>query len=244
MSNGHNGEMKKQESVAAIIQARMGSRRLPGKSLKVVYRDYSLLELVISRVKAAKRIDQVILVTSINTDCDVLVEMANQAGICVVRGSETDVLSRFVKAIHVCQPNDVVRICGDNPLVSPEEIDKLVEYYREFEFDYASNHTPDSGLPDGLGAEIVRAGLLVTIGDKVSQSHFREHVTSYIIENRQEFHTGQLEAEETLWCPQVRLDINTSKDLENVQRFMKTLPEADRPLWSSQVVVDHAKRLM
>ena len=95
--------MRQEVSVAAIIQARMESERLPGKSLKKVFKNLSLLELVIRRVSASKNIDLVVLATSINRDCDPLVDLANRMSISVVRGSEADVLGRFVNVINLYQ---------------------------------------------------------------------------------------------------------------------------------------------
>jgi spore coat polysaccharide biosynthesis protein SpsF len=235
--------MRQEVSVAAIIQARMESMRLPGKSLKKVFKNLSLLELVIRRVSASKNIDLVVLATSINSNCDPLVDLAKQMGISVVRGSEADVLGRFVKVIDFCQPEAIVRVCADNPLVSPQEIDLLVEYYEKLDLDYASNHTPDSGLPDGLGAEIVRADLLRMIADQVTDHHFREHVTNYIGQNQEKYRIGTLRVPKKLWYPQARLDINTKEDLENLRKFVSGLPPEEGPLWSSQVIVDHAKSL-
>ena len=125
----------------------------------------------------------------------------------------------------------------------PQEIDLLVEYYEKLDLDYASNHSPDSGLPDGLGAEIVRADLLRMISDQVTDHHFREHVTNYIGQNQDKYRIGTLRAPTRLWYPQARLDINTREDLENMREFVSGLPSEDEPLWDSQVIVDHAKSL-
>ena len=91
-------------TVAGVIQARMGSNRLPGKSMAKVYEQFSLLEMVILRVMKAKKLDMIILATSENNNCDPLVEVADRLGILTVRGSEVDVLSRFVNAIQIYKP--------------------------------------------------------------------------------------------------------------------------------------------
>ena len=94
--------------VVAIIQARMGSSRLPGKSLAKVYKKYSLLEMVLLRVLRAENPDVVILATSEESNCDPLEEISSRLGILTVRGSETDVLSRFESAIKQVQSDIVV----------------------------------------------------------------------------------------------------------------------------------------
>jgi len=118
-------------TVAGVIQARMGSNRLPGKSMAKVYEDYGLLEVVILRVMKAKKLDMVILATSKENNCDPLVELAERLGILTVRGGEMDVLSRFVEAIQLYKPDVVVRVCADNPLIDPGEIGKLVDFFQK-----------------------------------------------------------------------------------------------------------------
>jgi len=118
-------------TVAGIIQARMGSHRLPGKSMAKIYEDYGLLEMVILRVMKAKILDMTILTTSKESNCDPLVELADRLGIFTVRGSEIDVLSRFVEAIQQYNPDVIVRVCADNPLTDSGEIGKLVDFSKK-----------------------------------------------------------------------------------------------------------------
>ena len=163
-------------TVAGIIQARMGSHRLPGKSMAKVYEDYGLLEMVILRVMKAKKLDMVILATSKENNCDPLVELADRLGIFTVRGSEMDVLSRFVEAIQQYNPDIVVRICADNPLIDPVEIDKLISFFQENQFDYAANNTPACGLPDGIGCEIIRSSTI----KRLQQRHLTTGIGSML----------------------------------------------------------------
>jgi|TARA_Y100000031_G_scaffold154673_1_gene203122 spore coat polysaccharide biosynthesis protein SpsF len=118
-------------SIAGVIQARMGSSRLPGKSFSKIYKGLSLLEMVILRVMKSKILDMIILATSKESNCDPLVELADRLGIFTVRGSEIDVLSRFVEAIQQYNPDVIVRVCADNPLTDPGEIGKLVDFFQK-----------------------------------------------------------------------------------------------------------------
>jgi|TARA_B100001971_G_scaffold197898_1_gene207043 spore coat polysaccharide biosynthesis protein SpsF len=118
-------------SIAGVIQARMGSSRLPGKSFSKIYKGLSLLEMVILRVMKAKILDMTILTTSKESNCDPLVELADRLGIFTVRGSEIDVLSRFVEAIQQYNPDVIVRVCADNPLTDSGEIGKLVDFSKK-----------------------------------------------------------------------------------------------------------------
>jgi spore coat polysaccharide biosynthesis protein SpsF len=230
-------------AVAAIVQARMGSSRLPGKSIAKVYKDFSLLEMVLLRVLKAIKLDLVILATSEEKDCDPLEKISSRIGVIVVRGSETDVLSRFVKAINIYKPRAVVRVCADNPLIAPGEIDKLVTFFEDNSFDYVANNTPECGLPDGLGCEIVRADLLAYIANKTEKQEFREHVTSYITSHQEKFLLGSLKADQNLWYPELKLDIDTQADLEKMQRFCSLLPEDKAPYWTAYEIVMNAKSM-
>lgn len=227
---------------ACIVQARMGSTRLPGKSLLKVYRELSLLEMVLRRCARAGKIDIILLATSKNKDCDPLEELAAGMDIPVVRGSEGDVLARFDKAIDIYHPDNVVRVCADNPLVSPEEIDKLVDFFIEGRFDYAANSSGRCGLPDGLGCEIVRSSSLKKISEKTKDQKHREHVTAYILDYPEEFRIGQLQASPELCFPEFRLDIDTGEDLKKMQKFCQQLPSGKAPYWSSLEIVELSKR--
>jgi len=228
-------------TVAGVIQARMGSNRLPGKSMAKVYEQFSLLEMVILRVMKAKKLDMIILATSENNNCDPLVEVADRLGILTVRGSEVDVLSRFVNAIQIYKPDVVVRICADNPLIAPGEIDKLVDFSQKGQYDYAANNTPDCGLPDGLGCEILHSDTIINLTAKEFDIGYLEHVTSYITSNPGQYSIGWLKAEPELWMPELQLDIDTKSDLEKMQKVCSSLPEKNAPYWTPHEIVMNAK---
>lgn len=224
-------------SVAAIVQARMGSGRLPGKSLLKVYKELSLLEMVLLRTLKAGNVDLVILATSEMPDCDPLETLARDMGTAVVRGSEDDVLSRFIKVIETYSPDSVVRICADNPLIDPREIDKLVSFFGSGDYEYAANNTPECGLPDGLGCEMVRAATLIEIAGTAREQRYREHVTEYITSHPDKFSTGWLQADTELRRPELKLDIDTMEDLGKMRKFCSTLPANNAPYWSAEEII-------
>ena len=229
-------------SVACIVQARMGSTRLPGKSLAKVYKNYSLLELVLRRVKSSKKSDLTILATSLDENCDELEVLAEKIGIITIRGSEEDVLGRFDKAIDIYKPESVVRICADNPLVSPEEIDRLIFFFQHGDFDYAANNTIECGLPDGLGCEIVKSEILKRISRIVEKQYYREHVTTYITSHQNKYNIGWLMTSENNCYPETKLDIDTFEDLERMRRFCKELPLNRVPFWTTAEIVSQINK--
>ena len=121
MITGRN--LSESNRTIAIVQARMGSSRLPKKMMMDLAGE-PLLHWVLSRVKKAKLLDSIILATSDGAIDDQLVELAQKLNVPVFRGSETDVLGRFLEAANVSKADHVIRVCGDNPLVAPEEIDR------------------------------------------------------------------------------------------------------------------------
>src|SRR5438093_1423019 len=127
--------------IMAAVQARMGSRRFPGKVMECLG-PHKILEWVLLRTLRAATIDQVVLVTSSASENDALCKLADRLSVPVLRGSEDDVLSRFALAAEKFRTDHVVRICADNPFVAPEEIDRLVPFYMATLPDYAFNRIP------------------------------------------------------------------------------------------------------
>jgi len=223
-------------NTVAIVQARMGSSRLPGKSLLPLWRDMSLLELVLRRVRAARQIDLVMLATTDRAADDPLQQIAERLGLAVTRGSETDVLARFSLAIaqHPCE--SVVRVCADNPFVDPGELDRLVEHFELTGCDYAANTTEASGIPDGAGAEILRSAVLETAATLATDPYEREHVTPYVTRRPDEFRIEQVPPPEPAW-PYLKLDVDTKADYRPLRALVERLPEAGAPLWPLDAIV-------
>ena len=207
--------------VVAIVQARMGSSRFPGKMLAKLG-DRDLLSWVLTRVCDAKQVDQVVLATSTSRDDDRLADAASKFNIVVVRGSQDDVLDRFVQSAKVSQADLVVRVCADNPFVAAEEIDRLVVAHNSGNYDYSCNHQQKLGnkYADGFGAEILSASLLNDIARLTTQTSHREHVTSYIWDNSSKFKIQAVVAPAELAFPEVKLDIDTPQELQQLNEFV------------------------
>jgi len=166
----------------AIVQARMGSTRFPGKVMKTI-NGKPVIELLLSRLVKSTLIDKIILATSINTENDELSEYVKNIGYDVFRGSEEDVLERFYKAAEAYQPETVIRITGDCPLVDPVLVDKVIEYYYASGADYVSNTNPPT-FPDGLDTEVFSFQSLNAANRDAGSKYEREHVTPFIRSNK------------------------------------------------------------
>ncbi len=202
--------------VVALVQARMGSARFPGKMMAGL-EGYPVLRWVLERVGRAASIDAIVLATSENAADDVLCDLARGMGIATFRGSEDDVLGRFAGAASEARAGTVVRVCADNPLIAPEALDALVSGFVRARPDYAFNHMPrlDSLYPDGLGAEALSAELLYALDDRAEQPAHREHVTSYIWDNRDQYRILAADCPPGLEArgAAIRLDVDRPGDL-------------------------------
>jgi spore coat polysaccharide biosynthesis protein SpsF len=145
---------------------------------------------------------------------DPLAEYLLGRGARLFRGSETDVLTRFHDAATCFKATHIVRVCADNPLIDPEEVDNLVRFYFAGNFDYAYNHIPlNNKYPDGLGAEIVSMKTLNILHNEATDPLQREHIFNFIRDNAEWFSIGTFDPPDSrISHPEIRLDIDTSAD--------------------------------
>lgn len=136
----------------AIIQARMGSTRFPNKVMRQIL-GVPMVELLLHRLAKAKYVDRIVLATSIAPNNQALVNHVKSLCYEVYQGSEDDVLDRYYQAACTIQPEIVVRITGDCPLVDPEIVDLAITTFKQANVDYLSNVSPPS-YPDGLDVEV------------------------------------------------------------------------------------------
>lgn len=200
-------------NIAAIVQARLGSSRLPLKSL-LSLRGAPLIDWVTYRLSKSQRLTRIIVAVP-DTALDMaLLEHLRRNGIECMAGPEQDVLARFVMAARLCGADFVVRVCADNPLVWGEAIDRLVDFYLASDCDYAWNHIPRDNLwPDGLGAEMVSTQTLRKIESLAQLPSQREHCFNFIWENPDQFVMKTFDPIEDWLCrPDLKLDIDSQED--------------------------------
>ena len=167
--------------IICIIQARMGSTRLPGKTL-IKVNGQTLLEYCARRVGLAKKIAKVVVATTTNPADNAIAELCRSIGIDCFRGSETDVLSRYYHcALKYPNYDAVVRVTADDPLTDPDLIDQLVNLFVTGDYDYASNiEVGRETYPDGLDVEIFSRRALTQAFNQATQLFEREHVTPWM----------------------------------------------------------------
>jgi spore coat polysaccharide biosynthesis protein SpsF len=181
--------MKKPRTVA-IIQARMGSRRLPGKVMMRIG-ERPLLVYLVERISKAPTLDNIVVATTTNPRDNIIIEECERRGIPNFRGSENDVLSRYVWAARACEADVIVRVTADNPLTDPDSIDRVVDTLISSGADYAS----ETDLPVGTTGEAITWKALSFIDSVANTAPWREHVTLYAKENPQALHCVFLRAE-------------------------------------------------
>jgi len=166
----------------AIIQARMGSSRLPNKVMfKLGNKASVLIGLLLSRLTQAKLIDEIVLASSTNKENDPLCDYVSALGYRVFRGGENDVLKRFSQAAVKYQANTIVRITGDTPLIDAEICDKLIEFHhrKNADYSYLSEH-----FCEGVDCEVITLNALLAADKNAKKASEREHVTLYTYNNR------------------------------------------------------------
>lgn len=203
----------------AIVQARTGSVRLPGKSL-LHLRGYALLDWVLVRLARCRRLDEVVLAIPEGFPDDLLAERA-PSSVRVVRGPESDLVARFRMAAAASDADTIVRVCADSPLVCPELVDELVERFAESGADYGWNHVPRGNLfPDALGAEICTRDLLELLDRDAVPGAEREHVFNHVLARPDRFATFTYDPDDpVLRRPDLRFDIDTWEDYAKLSRL-------------------------
>lgn len=176
----------------AIIQTRMGSSRLPGKVLLDLAGE-TMLARVVQRARAARSIDEIVVATTTLPGDDVVAREAGRLGVGIFRGSETDVLARYLGAARTYAADRVVRITSDCPLLDPAVIDQVTSAL-DGSCDYASN-THARTYPRGLDVEAFHRDTLERLARLASSEPAREHVTAFLLERPALFALRQVRAE-------------------------------------------------
>ena len=208
-------------NVICIIQARIGSTRLPGKVMKKIC-DKTVLEHVVDRLKRVKNIDKIVIATTILEQDNSIVEEAKRLGTTYFRGSQEDVLSRYYYAAKENNADIIVRITSDCPLIDSEVTEQVIEYYmnNRDKYDYVSN-TIERTYPRGLDTEVFSFLAIEKAFNKATSTRDREHVTPYIWDNPEMFFLSQYK--NNIDYSNLRWTLDTIEDFELITNIYKYL---------------------
>ncbi len=222
-------------TVLAIIQARMGSTRLPGKILKKV-NGKALLAYQLERVSQSKCIDKIVIATTINQKDEPIVEFCEQYGVDYYRGPENDVLARYYEAAEQFEGDIIVRLTSDCPIIDPIVMDETICYYIDHasEFDYVSN-TIERMYPRGLDTEVFSSEALEKSYKEAMLERDREHVTAYMYTNPQIFRIGSISNPQDLGNH--RWTVDTVEDFQLVELILSNL-YSENELFNMRDVID------
>lgn len=223
--------------IAAFIQARMASTRLPGKVIKPIL-GKPMLELQIERVQSCKTIDRVIVVTSTSIEDEQIVNLCNRLNIDVFCGNLENVLDRFYQAARKFKPDHIVRLTGDCPLIDPKVIDGTVRLYLEQKCDYGTNCMPPT-YPDGLDVEIFSFHILGTAWNEATLPSQIEHISVFFEDQPERFKITNLAHSTDL--SSLRWTVDEPEDFEFAKRIFEVLYPAKR-LFSMEDILDLLKK--
>lgn len=205
-----------------IIQARMGSTRLPGKVLRPVF-GKPILQHVIDRLATSQSIQSFIVATTTNAEDDAIEDFCERHNVACYRGSDWDVLDRFARAAEKCgakSGDSIIRICCDNPIHSWKVVDFVVAQFQRYKVDYFSNSNQEPNyLEDGFDVEVVSYDALMVASNQATLLSEREHVMPYV-KNSKRFKLGWRKANEAY---QFKLSVDTENDLRLAERIFEEL---------------------
>lgn len=213
-------------NIGVIVQARMGSTRLPRKILREFHQGKALIEVLINNLKKVENVP-IVVATSVNANNDELASFLQQRGIPVFRGEENDVLSRFIGAAEANGIDGIVRVCSDNPFLDWHGVATLIEKAQHSNADYIGfhiNNTPSIKTHFGFWAEYVTLAALKRVFATTDDTQAHEHVTIHIYTHPEEYHCEWIECPDFLQGRNdIRLTVDNAEDFENAQRVYAAL---------------------
>ena len=232
--------------IGAVIEARMGSSRLPGKVMKDLA-GAPLLQQLIRRVARSRRIDGLTVATTTDDSDDLIADLSKEMGIPCFRGSELNILERVVHAAKESKYDVVLRLTGDNPLYDGALIDRMVAFYLENDFDLVANAAmghvkewlEERTFPLGLGVQIVSLELLEERCQNSPSDIEKEHVTVGILQSPDKYRLGAFHAVDHLLPlrrPQYRLTVDTLEDYQLVSELFSLLYPRDHDFSIFEVI--------
>ena len=223
-----------------IIQARTGSTRMPEKVIQPFYQDRTILDLLIEKVKKLNA--PVILATTVNPSDNRLCVLAEKHRVQVFRGSENDVLDRFIQAAHQFKFSKIIRICADNPFLDLAGLQTLVTEFSQSDADYLgfqlAGNKPSILTHFGFWAEAVRLDALEKVANMTSEKLYHEHVTNFIYGNPRSFKVQFIPADPLVFSrTDIRMTLDTPEDFKIQMKIFTIISKENPNFGISEIVI-------
>ena len=219
------------QKISVIIQARLGSTRLPGKVLKKIDGKNPLLFYVLSQLSHSKLINEIIVATTILEQDDEIVEYLEKLNVKYFRGNPYDVLDRYYNCAKKFSLDKIIRITADNPLIDPLIVDKMISVFNSDNYDFVTNCFPRT-YPYGTEVEIFTFSALEKIHKIAKDPTEREHVTKYFYNNSKNFKIFNVENNENL--SHFKWTVDTDADFKLVSQLISKIKK--RPILTDDLI--------
>ena len=233
-----------------IVQARMSSLRLPGKSMMPLA-GRPLVERLLERAKRCTELDALVLAIPDGAADEVLAQVAKDCGVKCFRGSESDLVDRYYRAALHYNAAIIVRLPADNPVIEPTEVDRLIRFHRGNDFVFSTNLSPffGSGYPDGIGAEAIDFWAFEEIWRRPGDAQKREHPHLNFIDPLSEtpvdpmrYPVGSPRCPPEFARPDLVLDVNTPEQYEYMAALYDALYPGNPKFGISDIISWHDTR--
>jgi len=220
--------------ILAILQVRYSSSRLPMKVLKPILNKPMILHQI-ERLKHSKMIDKIVVATSSHNSDDIIEKICFENNVEIFRGNLDNVLDRFYQCAKLYNPQHVVRLTGDCPLIDWQVVDEMIQYFLDNNFDYVKTSLK---FPDGLDAEVLKIKTLTDVSRNATLPSEKEHVTQYIINNSEQFSNGVYELNQDL--SHLRWTVDEPEDFILVEKIYQALYK-ENPFFLTKDILDLLK---
>ena len=227
--------------LCCVIQARMGSSRLPGKVMMNVDEKNTLLHYIIQQLKFSKLANNIIIATTTSEKDDNIVDFATKMNLKHFRGEVDNVLDRYYQCAKNFSISTIVRISADDPLIDPTIVDKVIEKFYSNSYDYVSNTNPRT-FPQGNEIEVFSFETLEFAWKNAKKISEKEHVTPYIYNNKEKFRMANVEHSKNL--SSLRWTVDTQNDLDFVRLIISKIQKTPTLMTDIQDILSKEPRLL
>jgi len=227
--------------ICCIIQARMGSSRLPGKVMMNVDGKNTLLHYIIQQLKFSKLANNIIIATTTSEKDDCIVDFATKMNLKYFRGEVDNVLDRYYQCAKNFSISTIVRISADDPLIDPTIVDRVIEKFYSNSYDYVSNTNPRT-FPQGNEIEVFSFETLEFVWKNAKKISEKEHVTPYIYNNKEKFRMANVENSKNL--SSLRWTVDTQNDLDFVRLIISKIQKTPTLMADIQDILSKEPHLL